>query len=145
MFLDDTHKSCSGCDLVKTHAEFSRNAGRRGGFRTECKDCTRTRTDRPKRMALYRFKMTPESLTSLVESQNGLCAVCSCPLGDDVSVDHDHACCPGRSSCGLCVRGALHRTCNMGLGIFKDDPEVLMAAVAYLLSSRSVLGGVPSR
>jgi hypothetical protein len=31
------------------------------------------------------------------------------------------------------MRGVLCRTCNAGLGMFKDDPNMLMRAIQYLL------------
>lgn len=56
--------------------------------------------------------------------QGGVCAVCFDPLGPDAHVDHDH-------ESGL-VRGLLCRSCNLGLGNFKDDPVRLAAAADYL-------------
>ena len=51
------------------------------------------------------------------------------------SVDHDHSCCPDRTkSCGKCVRGLLCNHCNVILGFAKDNPDLLIAAAAYLVS-----------
>lgn len=33
-----------------------------------------------------------------------------------IHVDHDHRCCPGETSCGNCVRGLTHETCNKRIG-----------------------------
>jgi len=68
----------------------------------------------------------------------GLCASCGKPMlsrGKDpesVCVDHDRSCCSGKKSCGRCVRGLIHRNCNLVLGYAKDDLAVLEAAVEYL-------------
>jgi hypothetical protein len=35
------------------------------------------------------------------------------------SIDHDHACCPGSSSCGRCVRGVVCSRCNTNLAHFE--------------------------
>lgn len=65
------------------------------------------------------------------------CGVCGRAL--DVSdpkspahVDHDHACCPGKLSCGKCVRAILCRWCNCMIGHAKDDPARLRAGADYL-------------
>lgn len=50
-------------------------------------------------------------------------------------VDHDHACCPSKLSCGRCVRGFLCMQCNHMLGEAYDNPEVLESAAAYLRSA----------
>ena len=73
---------------------------------------------------------------SMYSKQGGGCEICGTPIAkfknnDGVPtahVDHDHA-------TGV-VRGLLCRGCNLGLGCFKDDPELLDAAIDYLLKSR---------
>jgi hypothetical protein len=47
-------------------------------------------------------------------------------------IDHDHKCCPGKKSCGNCVRELICGSCNKMLGLAKDDPEILKSAIAYI-------------
>lgn len=60
---------------------------------------------------------------STLERQGGTCAMRSFrpPAGKYLSVDHDHACCPGSKSCGKCVRGLLCSSCNLQLGIIEKE------------------------
>lgn len=87
------------------------------------------------------YGITVERYQKILDSQGGVCAVCGTdePGGrwGTWCIDHDHSCCPGKRSCGECVRGILCSGCNTGLGKFKDDPGVLKAAVAYLERGRS--------
>ncbi len=74
---------------------------------------------------------------AILESQGGVCAICEEPPGGDgrfrrLSVDHDHACCSGKKSCGKCVRGLLCRPCNFGIAGFRDRIELLRQAEIYL-------------
>lgn len=76
-----------------------------------------------------RYKITLEEYDRLLHDQNGQCAICGSEdpkrEGDKrLLVDHDH-------STGE-VRGLLCHDCNMGIGRFNDDPELLMAAIRYL-------------
>lgn len=75
---------------------------------------------------------------ALWDAQGGKCACC---FGEMVrgnidristTVDHDRSCCPGKRSCGRCVRGLIHRNCNLVLGYAKDNIEVLRSAASYL-------------
>lgn len=76
----------------------------------------------------------------LLAAQGGKCAICHAePSPDDkrFALDHDHECCPyGRTACGSCARGILCRLCNLGLGYFRDNPDLMLAAIAYLESYR---------
>ena len=68
------------------------------------------------------YGLTPEMWSDLIESQDGLCAICwDVPA---VHIDHDH-------KTGL-VRGVLCQTCNIGLGHLRDDPRLLRSAADYI-------------
>ena len=70
------------------------------------------------RRILSYYCLLPDDFAALLRFQGGVCAICYVPtayIGADQfawSVDHDHECCPGKRSCGLCVRGLLCGTCN---------------------------------
>ena len=68
------------------------------------------------------------------DAQGNACAICGTqdPGKRGWHIDHDHSCCPGKTSCGLCVRGLLCSRCNIGLGFFLDNINALRAAEAYL-------------
>lgn len=70
-----------------------------------------------------RYGLTPESLDVLRHIQADTCAICRAPL-DVVRVDHDHV--SGRA------RGLLCHACNIGLGWFRDRPDLLREAANYI-------------
>jgi len=88
-----------------------------------------------KRWGLKGYSITSAQYKTKHTEQGGVCVICKHPNqnGKRLSVDHDHRCCPGKQSCGECVRGLLCSTCNIALGLFKDSPELLFAALAYIL------------
>jgi hypothetical protein len=77
------------------------------------------------------YGMTLDQFNSLLDSQGNTCAICKCVMAK-VNVDHDHACCPERKTCGKCIRGLLCDGCNTALGRFKDSKEMLKSAINYL-------------
>lgn len=74
------------------------------------------------------YGITRADYDRMAKAQNGRCAICGDkePGGKFTLwlVDHCHT--------TKRVRGLLCHRCNMGLGYFKDDPERLRAALAYL-------------
>jgi len=63
------------------------------------------------------YNMTPEQYDALLTAQNNACALCDKSADERrLAVDHDHNCCPGKRSCGRCVRGLLCTQCNRLLG-----------------------------
>ena len=64
---------------------------------------------------------------ALLRSQDGRCAICRIPEEESkrpLVIDHCHK--SGK------IRALLCNSCNVGLGMFKDDPEFLRAAAEYL-------------
>ena len=86
---------------------------------------------RDKRRA-SQFRLTPERHAEMLESQGGACAVCGRVPAKRLEIDHDHQCCPGKNSCGDCIRGLLCGSCNRAIGWLGDTPDSLMRAVRYL-------------
>ncbi len=65
--------------------------------------------------------------------QFGLCAICHKPAPTEKPffvVDHDH-------ETGM-VRGLLCNSCNVALGLLKDDMNTLRSAVVYLQNSKKL-------
>lgn len=79
------------------------------------------------------YGITPQDYTDLLRAQGGRCAICGSSSPNDrrghFHVDHCHT--------SKEIRGLLCQPCNMGLGLFKDSPEVLEKAIGYLKNSLS--------
>lgn len=80
---------------------------------------------------LWKFKLSPVNFNLLLTRQGGGCAGCKRAEGP-WHVDHDHTCCRGKASCGLCTRGVLCSKCNIGLGTIQDNLNTLQNMAAYL-------------
>jgi len=83
------------------------------------------------RLRREKYELTDEQFEAMSTAQGGVCAICGSPPaparrgGEAVLyVDHDH-----RTGA---VRGLLCRTCNTGIGMLGDDPEILRRAIEYL-------------
>ncbi|QKW05629.1 endonuclease VII domain-containing protein [Streptomyces sp. NA04227] len=113
-------KRCPQCEQVKPHAEWERNRTSSDGWASYCRECRAHRN----RVSYFQRKygLSPAQLDSLIEQQQGLCCICCDAPAEHV--DHCHE--TGR------VRGVLCFSCNAGLGQFKDRPDNLRRAAAYL-------------
>ncbi|MEU7151258.1 endonuclease domain-containing protein [Streptomyces sp. NPDC045456] len=89
------------------------------------------------------YGITAADIERLLAKQGDCCAICNTAFvftegkKNPIHVDHDHACCSGRTSCGACVRGLLCEGCNTGLGTFKDDLSRLQSAIDYVKRHRA--------
>jgi len=73
------------------------------------------------------YRMTPEDVVAMSNSQGGLCAACGGPPDDERSlmIDHDHV--------TGAVRGLLCNSCNLTLGRSKESLTRLSGLVSYLV------------
>lgn len=154
-------KTCSHCARSLSIKEFQLRRDSRDGYAYACKACQaeasaayraryasdpewrakrraynveyhrRTWEDRREVRNLSRIRakygIEPAEYLALLAAHDGKCAICKGgpTRTDRLHVDHDHS--------SDKVRGLLCDSCNLGLGKFKDDPELLRAALAYLL------------
>jgi Recombination endonuclease VII len=127
-------KKCTKCEEDKDLTNF--RACKRGKFGTQsrCRNCEREEVNSRRRLnpqerrdknLKYFYNMTQADYDSMLESQEGKCAICrTAPQnGKNLCVDHNHNCClpsgfgkAARKTCGKCVRGLLCPPCNRLLG-----------------------------
>lgn len=134
--------TCSKCGVPKADSEFYQFKGKRHGNRCRaCKiesqgvyywkdpEASRARNrgvdQRPSKLKRT-YGLTVGDFEELKKSQGGGCAICRTPFPDTPNphVDHNHS--TGK------VRGLLCSQCNVGIGMFKDDPLRLNLAKEYL-------------
>lgn len=122
--------ACLRCTVSKPLNEFNSTGARPSHVCLVC--------EREARLTKA-YALSQEQFDAMLAAQGGVCAICSNPETRMVrgrpmplSLDHDHACCPGRVTCGRCIRGLLCWECNNVLGkIEKLDPGGA-AFVGYL-------------
>jgi len=141
-------KRCPRCRRTKKVQEFYASRKSPDGLLTHCKDCdklagqqragTASRRHTMHQSNLKNYGLTVNDYNRILVAQGGGCAICGCPPGQmlsprgfprPLSVDHDHQ--TGE------VRGLLCHKCNVGIGAFGDNLELLEAAASYLRSGRT--------
>jgi len=112
-------KDCTKCKVEQPYtAEFFRlNKNKKSGLDSWCRNCAKEYRQNNRFANGITDKVKAREAKSLNE-----CIICG--LEVPVVVDHDHK--TGD------VRGGLCTNCNLGLGHFKDSPELLRFAALYL-------------
>lgn len=146
---------CSTCKVSKPVSEFYADRRAKSGVSGRCKTCDKEagyrslklhprQRDRKgmKRPYWRNHGLTDMQYHGMLTDQSHRCAVCDTPIAHEVGdkyqksttphIDHDHGCCPGKWSCGKCVRGLLCQKCNIALGCVNDNSKILERMVRYL-------------
>mgnify|MGYP000872898381 FL=1 len=150
-------KFCPGCDTRKSLDEFGKRKHARDGYAPRCRPCTnvqrrehrasnlerarevdaasyqRSKDKRRSYNLMKLYGISIEQYEHMLAQQDGCCYICRKPPsgkanGSKLAVDHDHETDQ--------IRGLLCDHCNKGLGQFRDDPELLRLAAAYVESFR---------
>ena len=141
-------KVCTKCKRDLPLSEFWGHVYGAYKKRPRCKDCLRIenrvydkrnnkseekikrRENKPfnKREAnlMRRYGIKLSAYNELLESQNGVCAICKLPPleGKMLCVDHNHK--TGK------IRGLIHTKCNQAIAFLNDDPNACINAAEYL-------------
>lgn len=145
-------KRCSRCQEQKPLTEFHRDRSRRDGLARRCKSCVaivyrQWRDKDPERaraewrsayeryapkVRFRKYELSPNDLLQLRATQRNRCAICGKHESEVrgrhpgvLSIDHIE----GEP---IKVRGLLCYACNIGLGLFDHNPDVLRRAAEYL-------------
>lgn len=131
------NKACTRCKLNKPLGSFNKfKSGDKYYYTSQCKPC-RNKIKHNKRMVdpnkekirtkkrhlKSKYGITLEYYDELYALQQGLCKICGGHEGV-LAVDHCHK--------TNVVRGLLCSNCNIGLGNFKDNSQLLGRAILYL-------------
>ena len=143
------HYRCSACDTVKIRSDFYSDSSSRRGISSTCKLCLTAQSKTPEQRKYKRayhvfrtYGITIAELESILEKQNGGCAICGkeltayCESGRRKSiphVDHDHA--TGR------IRGILCYPCNVAIGLLSDNSNVIEKAASYIRNHAENIDG----
>jgi hypothetical protein len=124
-------KQCSRCKQCLSPSSFNRNANNPDGLSYQCKPCRadyRRSNPNPQDAAYYRawhlyskYGISQGDFEHMLSEQGGVCGICGEKPERSFAVDHDHSCCPGKKTCGSCVRGLLCTPCNTRLGVLENE------------------------
>lgn len=128
------------CKKMRAAARVSR--GQRNAYLREWRvRQSELERGRRTRYRLKKYGLTIAQYEEILKQQKGLCAICgsslvlgALPCRNSANVDHKED----------RVRGILCNGCNQALGLFRDDTDVLIRAVEYVLDNggtvRTILG-----
>lgn len=119
---------CSNCKIEKDYTEFHRREYAAYGLSSTCKVCKKEDKKKNSQKSYIRkiktkYNLSLENYTRMLEEQNNCCYICgksNCSL----AVDHCHE--------TNKVRSLLCRSCNSGLGFFKESIQIMKNAISYI-------------
>jgi len=139
-----TEKECVGCKLILPIVNFGRRNERANRpYRSLCRQCEsnrvieyKRRKDNARSLILKKYEMTEIEYDDMLQKQDQKCKICNqhetvidprTKMLKPLCVDHCHS--------TNKVRGLLCSKCNTGIGMVKDNIEILKAMKDYLNSN----------
>ncbi len=141
-------KSCKTCFEIKDFSHFHKSSCMKDGVINECKKCHHQRIVKERKNPVNREKfrqyqhksglknrygITPQILNEMILKQNNRCLICNNPpviggahQNSVLHIDHCHK--TGK------IRGLLCHLCNRGIGLFREDENLIKKALDYLKS-----------
>ena len=125
-------KKCTKCNLIKEFTEFGLKKSSKSGLESRCKSC-RAKVERT-----HKYNITENEIEQLAAKQQHCCAICNKPetslnnkrtIVQNLAIDHCHK--TGK------VRGLLCSNCNIAIGKFKEDIDLLNSAIKYLKNNKT--------
>lgn len=119
------HCSAKESGLKRRKPKLSRTDEQRAAWAKRCRAYRKTPEGKrqTKAMNLKKFGLTIEQFETMVNEQGRACAICG-DSPETLCVDHCHN--TGK------VRGLLCHGCNRGIGLLRDNPDILRKAAAYV-------------
>jgi hypothetical protein len=143
-------KTCKRCIQTKDLSEFFKNVKRKDGVSTYCKPCQleyqrvrynnpeshernkmdrniylKNRKDSTRKWYLKTtYGLSPDQYQNLYNDSDGKCYICKEEKDYYLHVDHNHK--TGE------VRGLLCNHCNRGIGMLKENIDILESAIEYI-------------
>lgn len=117
-------KKCNHCGVIKPLTDFGLCSRIRSGYYGSCKVC-RYLMEKSNKMR-YAYGLSVAEYQKLLLTQDNSCAICRANFAvvRKICVDHEHG--SGQT------RGLLCDHCNRGIGLLKENIEVLQNAINYI-------------
>lgn len=149
LFTDVNMKVCTVCKQLKSLGAFYNRKASEDGKAYRCKVCDnlavgefrklhedRHRAAQRARNRKHKYGLSELDYQLLIEKQNNKCAICFVELQQNATTKHtpETLCIDHCHETGV-VRGLLCAKCNKGLGLFNDDPVLLLTAIDYIANA----------
>jgi hypothetical protein len=143
---------CTKCKVSKKVTDFYKDTRRKNGITSWCRECWKIQEairreklgpkGRKNRKLKNLYGINIEQYQAMLKEQSNLCAVCGNKESmvnsksnkvQKLCVDHNHT--TGK------VRGLLCTACNKGLGMLKDNPDIVLSGYNYLMKYEEEIDG----
>jgi hypothetical protein len=117
---------CPTCQQPVAHVDHVRSRTTPSGFGSQCKACRKKASSDG--CWRRRYGLSKTAVDRLRKAQDDRCPICGDAAPEHLDRDHES----GR------VRALLCQRCNFGLGLHRDDPDLLRAAAEYVERHRQL-------